>query len=140
MSRYDVRNSRFTVLSTRYENGRLLVTAKGQAGETFTDIPMEEHHGFHGRPMAGDVGYLSVPGDRLEDAMFRMGHDPAKVPQIEPGEAVLYDGSGNQVKVTSGGVEITHSGSITINGNVTINGTLHTTGNISSDAPDGEEE
>lgn len=140
MKGYDNQGTRVEIESTRYQNGRLLATVTGLAGERFEDIPVEEPHGFHARPAKGATGFVSAPGGRRDQAVIRMAHDPAKVPQLEEGESALYDGGGNMVKVTSAGVEITHSGAITINGNLTVNGTLHATGDITSGAPDGDEE
>jgi phage gp45-like len=146
MQGYQNQDTRVEVESSRYENGRLLVTVKGMAGERFEDLPWEEPHGFHSRPAAGATGFMTAPGGRRDQAVVRMAHDPSKVPPVEPGETAMYDVSGNVVKMTATGLDVTHSGPITfngdvkINGNVEIDGALHVTGPIDSDEPDPEDE
>lgn len=129
MQGYDSQDTRFEVTDSRYENGRLLVDIKGMAGETFTDVPVEEAHGFHSRPADGAIGFLSSPGGRRDQATFRLGHDVTKVPQIEKGEAVLYDAADNFVKVTGNGLVISHA-NIVINGDIQLNGSLNATGSV----------
>lgn len=138
MRGYQNQGTRVVVESSRYENGRLLVTGTGMKGERFEDLPWEEPHGFHARPAKGAVGFLSAPGGRREQATVRAASDPKKVPALEPGEAAMYDATGNVVKLTSGGWEF--STDVVINGKLTVNGALHATGDITSDSADAEDE
>lgn len=126
-------DTRVEIESSRYEKGRLLVTVKGLAGERFEDIPWEEPFGFHSRPAKGATGFITAPGGRRDQAVVRAAHDPDMVPQIEEGEAVLYDQSKqNLIKVTAAGMVLTHGTSITINGPVTLNGDLQVSGNVNA--------
>lgn len=139
---------RVEIESSRYENGQLLVSGRGMAGEQFTDLPWQEPHGFHSRPHKGAVGYLSAPGGRRDQATVQAASDPAKVPQIGEGDSVQYDEHGNLQKMTKDGITvdyqsrtITHiSGdwtitapTLTLNGNLEVNGNIHATGSIIDD-------
>lgn len=145
MHSYENQGTRVAIESSRYESGRLLVTVTGMAGERFTDVPWEEPFGFHSRPSSGSVGFLSAPGGRRDQAVVRAAHDPAKVPQVGEGEAVMYR-DGAFVKLTEAGLVISHGtgitleGPVTISGNLTVDGALHATGDISSDSPDATDE
>ncbi len=123
--------TRVEIESSRYENGQLLVTGRGMAGERFEDLVWHEPHGFHSRPHPGTVGWLVAPGGRREQGMVMAASDPGKLPQIEPGEAAMYDNTSNVVKLTAAGWEFNMD--VTIRGNVEIDGNLHITGNIVSD-------
>lgn len=138
MNGYQNQNIRVVIDSSRYENGRLLVTGRGMRGERFEDLPWEEPHGFHARPAKGAVGYLSAPGGRRDQATVRAAADPKKVPQIGEGEAAMYDAGGNVVTLNASGWHF--SMDVTITGNLRVEGTLHATGNITSDSPDAEDE
>lgn len=125
--------TRFEVVSSRYEGGRLLVTARGLNGEVFEDMPVREPHGFHSRPHAGAVGHVyGAHGNRAE-LFFMLGSDDGKIPQIEPGEAAMYDDSGKVVRLTASGwsfnMDVTITGNVTISGNATIGGDLAVSGN-----------
>lgn len=149
MRGYANQSTRVEILSTRYENGQLLITGRGMAGERFEDLPWQETHGFHSRPHRGAVGYLVAPGGRRDQGVVMGASDPAKVPQIAEGDAVLYDQHGNILKLTQDGITvdyqsrtITHNsgdwtinaGTVTINGNLKVNGNIHATGTIIDDA------
>lgn len=128
---YPSQFTRVEIESSRYENGQLLVTGKGFAGERFEDLVWYEPHGFHSRPHPGTVGWLIAPGGRREQGMVMAASDAAKVPQLEPGEAAMYDHTTNVVKLTATGWEFNMD--VKIIGNVTIEGNMHITGNIVSD-------
>lgn len=136
--------TRVSIESSRYENGQLLVTGTGMAGERFEDLVWYEPHGFHSRPHKGSVGYLVAPGGRREQGMVMAASDPATVPEIGEGEAAMYDRSGNVVTLGEGGwqfnMDIAIAGNVSIAGNLSVDGDMHATGDISSDSPDGEDE
>jgi phage gp45-like len=136
---------RVTIESSRYENGQLLVTGTGMAGERFEDLVWYEPHGFHSRPHKGAVGFLSAPGGRREQGMVQAASDPSKVPQLGEGDSVQYDQHGNLHKLTKDGVTIDYqarsvsfqSGDWTITaptvkiiGNLEVEGDIHATGKI----------
>lgn len=75
--------------------------------------------------------------------------DPAKVPQVGEGDAVVYDQHGNLIRLTKDGITvdyqsrtITHTSgdwtincpTLTLNGNLEVNGNIHATGTIIDDA------
>lgn len=128
---YPSQFTRVEIESSRYENGQLLVTGRGYAGERFEDLVWHEPHGFHSRPHAGAVGWLFAPGGRREQGIVMAASDPKKVPQLEPGESAMYENTTNVVKLTADGWSFNMD--VTITGNVRINGPLHVTGNITSD-------
>lgn len=140
---------RVEVLSTRYENGQLLVSGRAMAGERFEDLPWHEPHGFHSRPHRGSVGHMAAPGGRRDQGFIMAASDPAKVPQVGEGDAVIYDQHGNVLKLTQGGVTvdygsrtITHKSgdwtieapTVTIRGNLEVDGNIHATGTVIDDA------
>ncbi|GLS29963.1 Mu-like prophage protein gp45 [Mesorhizobium albiziae] len=131
MSAFTSQLVRVRIESTRYENGQLLVTGTGMAGERFEDLVWHEPHGFHSRPHAGSVGYLIAPGGRREQGMVMAAADPGRVPEIGVGEAAMYDNTGNKVVLSSDGW--TFNMNLTINGNVEVNGDIHATGTIIDD-------
>lgn len=132
---YRNQSTRFQVESSRYENGRLLVTVKGLKGERFEDVPLRESHGFHSRPHAGAVGHIYAAHGNRSELFFSLGSDDAKIPRLEPGEAAMYDATGNVVKLTSTGWEF--SMDVQIKGNVHITGNLHATGSVTDGDGDG---
>lgn len=144
MSGYQNQLTRVTVESSRYENGRLLVTGRGMKGERFEDLPWQEPHGFHSRPAKGATGYLVAPGGRRDQAVVQAAMDPKKVPEIGEGDAAMYDASGKVVHLSSGGwafnMDVTITGKLTVSGDVAIGGKLHAAGDITSDSPDGDDE
>lgn len=123
---------RVEIESSRYENGQLLVTGRGLAGERFEDLVWYEPHGFHSRPHKGAVGYLTAPGGRREQAMVMAASDAGKVPQIEEGEAAMYDKGGNVVRLSATGWEFNMD--VKIVGNVEVEGNIHATGTIIDDS------
>lgn len=140
--------TRFEIESSRFENGQLLVTGKGLAGERIEDALYIQPHGAASNPPPGAVGYLStMPGRRTQAIMVGIEH-PGKRPDLPAGASALYDNNGNIIKLFAGGVvmdfgsrTITMTGGTwNITGDVTIDGTLHVTGDITSDAPDGTDE
>lgn len=148
MSGYKNQFIRVEIESSRYENGQLLVSGRGMAGEQFADLPWQEPHGFHSRPHKGSVGYLSAPGGRRDQATVQAASDPAKVPQVGEGDSVHYDQHGNLQKLTKDGItvdfqdrSITHTSGdwtinapkLTLNGNLEVNGNIHATGTIIDD-------
>lgn len=148
MRGYPNQGTRVEIISTRYENGQLLVTGRGMAGETFEDLPWQEAHGFHSRPHKGSVGYLTAPGGRRDQGVVMGASDPAKVPQVDEGDAVLYDRHGNIVKLTQGGISVDFQSrtvehasgdwtitapTVTIKGNLEVIGNVHATGSIIDD-------
>jgi phage gp45-like len=128
---------RVEIESTRYENGQLLVTGRGMAGERFIDLVWYEPHGFHSRPHAGSIGYLMAPGGRREQGLVVGASDPGKRPQIEEGQSAMYDNSGNVVTLKSDGwhfsMDITVEGKVTLSGDLEVGGSIHAGGNIHAD-------
>jgi phage gp45-like len=152
MSRgYQNQATRVEIESTRYENGQLLVTARGMAGERFEDLPWRDGHGFHSRPHKGSVGMLSAPGGRRDQGFVMAAVDTSKVPALGEGDAVLYDMNGNILKLFAGGAVFdlagrtatftaggwTINGPVTINGDVTVNGNLQASGSVTDGDGDG---
>lgn len=118
---------RVEITGSRYEKGQLLVSGKAMSGEAFEDLPWYEPHGFHARPHAGSIGMILAPGGRRDQAMVMAASDPGKLPQLEEGEAAMYDNGGNVVTLTPQGWIFNMD--VTINGNVTISGDLDCSGN-----------
>lgn len=135
MSSYTNQFTRIEIESSRYENGHLLVTGKGMAGERFEDMVWYEPHGFHSRPHKGAIGFLFAPGGRRDMAMVMAASDPKKVPQLNEGEAAMYDNGTNVVKLTAAGWEFNMN--VTINGNVQVNGNLNASGSVTDGDGDG---
>jgi len=129
---YPSQFTRVEIESSRYEKGQLLVTGKGMAGERFEDLVWYEPHGFHSRPHAGTIGYLMAPGGRREQGMVMAASDAAKVPELQPGEAAMYDNGTNVVKLTADGWHFNMN--VTIVGNVEVQGNIHATGTIIDDS------
>lgn len=138
---YPSQFTRVEIESSRYENGQLLVTGKGMAGERFEDLVWYEPHGFHSRPHPGTIGWLFGPGGRREQGVVMAASDAAKVPQLEPGEAAMYDHTTNVVKLTADGwefnMDVKITGNVTIEGNVAVDGNIHATGSITDGDGDG---
>ena len=128
---------RVEIESSRYENGQLLVTGRGLAGERFEDLVWYEPHGFHSRPHQGAVGYLMAPGGRREQGMVMAASDPAKVPPVGEGEAAMYDQGGNVVTLGAAGwkfnMDVEIAGNVTVTGNIEVSGNIHATGTIIDD-------
>ncbi len=151
MSGYRNQFVRVEVESARFEEGQLLVTGRGMAGERFEDLPWYEPHGFASHPRKGAVGTMMAPGGRREQAMIMAATDPALRPAIEAGDGALYDAHGNLIRLYSGGAifnfedrEITLTGGqwtingpVTINGDVQLNGSMTATGSIVDGDGDG---
>lgn len=137
MRGYSNQMVRVEIESSRYENGQLLVTGRGLAGERFEDLVWYEPHGFHSRPHKGTIGYLMAPGGRREQAMVMAASDPSKMPEIGEGEAAMYDKSGNVVHLSETGwsfnMDVTITGNVTVTGNVEVAGNIHATGTIIDD-------
>lgn len=131
MSGYRNQATRFQVVSSRYEGGRLLVTARGLNGEVFEDIPVRESHGFHSRPHAGAVGHVYGGRGNRDELFFLLGSDDGKVPQLGEGEAAMYDDKGNVVTLTASGWAFNMN--VTIYGNLEVAGSIHATGSIIDD-------
>ena len=127
---YSSQHVRVEIESSRYEKGQLLVTGTAMSGERFEDLVWYEPHGFHSRPHAGTVGWLVAPGGRRDMGLVMAASDPQKLPQIEPGEAAMYDNTGNVVKLTGQGWEFNMD--VKITGNLTIEGNIDMTGNITA--------
>jgi phage gp45-like len=121
---------RVEIESTRYENGQLLVTGRGMAGERFIDLVWYEPHGFHSRPHPGSIGYLMAPGGRREQGFVVGASDPGKRPQIEAGQSAMYDNGGNVVVLKPEGWEF--STSITVKGDITLTGSLSADGGLTA--------
>jgi phage gp45-like len=125
---------RVEIESSRYENGQLLVSGRGLAGERFEDLVWYEPHGFHSRPHKGTIGYLTAPGGRRDQAMVMAASDPGKVPQIDEGDAAMYDKNGNVVHLSASGwafnMDVTITGNVTITGAVEVEGNIHASGTI----------
>lgn len=138
MRGYDGQFTKVIIESSRYENGRLLVSGTGMAGERFRDFVYWEPHGFHARPADGSIGYLVAPGGRRDQGMVMAAANPSRVPALQKGEAAMYDAAGNVVTLTAAGWHF--SMDVTIAGNLRVEGALHATGNITSDSPDAEDE
>lgn len=132
MKGYPGQFTRVKIESSRYENGQLLVTGTGMAGERFEDLVWYEPHGFHSRPHPGTVGYLVAPGGRREQGMVMAASDPGKLPQIEPGQAAMYDNSKNVVVLSADGWAFNMN--VKITGNLEVEGNIHATGTIIDDA------
>lgn len=130
MAGYQNQFPRIEIESSRYENGQLLVTGRGFAGERFEDLVWYEPHGFHSRPHAGTIGYLLAPGGRREQALVVAASDPAKRPQIAEGESAMYDETGNVVRLKPTGWEF--SMDIKVTGNVTFTGDLSVGGKVTT--------
>ncbi|APH71453.1 phage baseplate assembly protein domain-containing protein [Aquibium oceanicum] len=143
MSGYRNQFVRVEVESARFEEGQLLVTGRGMAGERFEDRPWYEPHGFASHPQGGAVGTMLAPGGRRDQSFVMTAYDPGIRPEIEPGDTAIY-GHGNLMRLhkdgaifdfgsrtavlTSGGWTI--NGDVTINGNVQLNGNMIATGSI----------
>ncbi|MEP9397939.1 phage baseplate assembly protein [Mesorhizobium sp. KR2-14] len=134
MRGYQSQMTRVTIESSRYENGQLLVSGTGMAGERFTDLVWYEPHGFHSRPHTGAVGYLMAPGGRREQGMVMAAADAGRVPQVAEGEAAMYDNTGKVVTLGASGwkfnMDVEIVGKVTITGNVEVDGNIHATGKI----------
>lgn len=128
MKSYPNQFKRVEITASRYENGQLLVSVKGMAGETFKDLVWHEPHGFHSRPAAGAIGHLMMPGGRADMAFVQAASDPAKVPQIEEGESAMYEAGGKTVVLKSDGwhfnTDLHIDGSITMTGGITAGGSI----------------
>lgn len=141
MNSYRNQATRFEVVSTRYEKGRLLATARGLNGEIFEDMPVREPHGFHSRPHKGAVGHVYGGKGNRDELFFMLGSDDARIPRLKEGEAAMYDATGNVVVLDDKGwhfnmdVEIT--GNVTIKGDVALDGNLTATGSVVDGDGDG---
>ena len=122
MQGYSNQFTRVTIESSRYEGKQLLVTGTAMAGERFEDFVWYDAAGFHSRPRKGSLGYMMAPGGRRGQGMVMAAADPSTLPELEEGEAAMYDAGGNVVKLTASGWEF--------NADVTINGNLNLSGNI----------
>ena len=140
--------TRFEITGSRFEDGQLLISGKGLAGEEFKDQLFIQPHGAASRPPKGAIGVaLVMPGRRTQALLMGIEH-ASKRPDLPEGAAALYDAEGGILKIFAGGAildvgarSVTFTaGGWTINGPVTINGTLHVTGYITSDSPDGDPE
>lgn len=128
VSSYANQFTRIEIESSRYENGHLLVTGKGMAGERFEDMVWYEPHGFHSRPHKGAIGFLFAPGGRRDMAMVMAASDPKKLPQLNEGEAAMYEAGGAVVTLKADGwhfnTDLHIDGSITLTGGITAAGSI----------------
>lgn len=138
---YRNQSTRVEITGSRYENGQLLVSGKGMAGEVFADLPWYEPHGFHARPHPGAIGLIMAPGGRRDQAFVMAASDPEKLPEIEPGESAMYDNGGNVVRLTPDGwifnTNVTINGDVTIDGNLTCSGDGTFAGSVTDGDGDG---
>lgn len=138
---YRNQSTRFEVVSSKYEKGRLLVTAKGLKGEIFKDIAVREPHGFHSRPHKGAVGHVYAAHGNRSELFFMLGSDDTKIPELEPGQAAMYDDTGNVVVLDADGwhfnMNVEINGNVTIKGDVTLDGNLTATGSVVDGDGDG---
>ncbi len=144
MSSYANQLTRVEITGSRYENGQLLVSGRGLAGEAFKDLVWYDPHGFHSRPHAGSIGVIQAPGGRRDQAIVMAASDPKKLPELKEGESAMYDSAGNVVTLGANGwqfnTDVTITGNLTVSGDTEIDGKLHATGDIKSDSPDAEDE
>lgn len=146
--------TRFQIESSKLENGQLLVSGKGLAGEAVEDALLMQPHGAASRPPAGSTGFAMVmPGRRTQMIVMGVEH-PDHRPDIGEGDGALYDGHGNSIKLAVGGVifdfgartitltggEWQFTGNVTITGNLNVSGNIESGGAMTSGAPDGADE
>ena len=132
MKSYAQQGVRVEIQSSRYEAGQLLVTVRGRRGEFFADLPWTEPHGFHSRPHSGSTGYLHIPGDRSDMAFVSAAQDFSKVPELKPGEAAMYDNTGNVVTLGEAGwdfnFDVVIRARLRVEGDIECGGTIHCAG------------
>lgn len=138
---YANQHTRVEITGSRYEKGQLLVSGKAMSGEIFADLPWYEPHGFHSRPHAGSIGFIVAPGGRRDQGFVMAASDPAKLPELEEGEAAMYDQSGNVVRLTESGwafnMDVSITGNVSIDGNLTCTGDGAFDGSVTDGDGDG---
>lgn len=141
MNSYRNQATRFEVISSKYENGRLLVTARGLNGEIFEDMPVREPHGFHSRPHKGAVGHVYGGKGNRDELFFMLGSDDGKIPELQEGEAAMYDATGKVVTLGEDGwrfnMDVRITGNVTIIGDIALDGNLAATGSVVDGDGDG---
>lgn len=122
------------------------------------DVEIHQPYGFSANPPedGGLAIAFAVGGDEGDLVVFPAGNPSKRMGGLPPGGVGIYnlhgdsivltpDGSvfvksGGPVTIEAGGPVIIEATDITLRANVRVEGTLHTTGNITSDAPDGDDE
>ncbi|MER8427830.1 phage baseplate assembly protein [Mesorhizobium sp. M0195] len=126
--------TRFEIDSSRFDNGQLLISGRGLAGETFKDLLYVQPHGAASRPPKGAIGVAMVmPGRRTQAMLMGIEHAQHR-PDLPDGAAALYDASGNIIKLFAGGVTMDFgSRTITLTGGTwNVKGDLNVDGNITA--------
>ena len=116
------------IVSSRYENGELLVTAKGMQGEIFEDIVWNDPPGFHYRPKKGDDIRIHAPGGRMDMAFAMAKNTPGKYPELAEGESAMYADGGGVVTLKPDGWHF--STDLHIDGNIIMTGGITAGGSI----------
>lgn len=104
MSRFDGFLTRFLITRERVVGGQALLSGGGRAAEGPTDVLWAQSHGFASRPPTGSQGFSVALAGRPSQLVGIGGEDPKIRPQLDPGNAVLYDHNGYIVKVFDEGL------------------------------------
>ena len=130
--------TRFEIDSSRFDNGQLLISGRGLAGETFKDLLFVQPHGAASRPPKGAIGVAMVmPGRRTQAMLMGIEHAGHR-PDLPAGASALYDASGNIIKLFAGGVTMDFGsrtitmtgGTWNLKGNLNVDGDIFATGSI----------
>ncbi len=85
------------------------VKATGYAGEELEMLRLQTH-GFSSRPSAGALAYAIAINGRRENAMLIGGEMPGKRLTVDPGGAVMYDDTGNFMRLSGNKATIKTAG------------------------------
>ena len=104
--------------------------------ETHDNTPRLAEYGFASNPPPGsDVALLFIAGDRSRGLVIATGNQAARLKNLQPGEAALYDNTGKWVWLKAAGIEIEAAGQpVTVSGASTV--TVNATGTVTINAPD----
>jgi phage gp45-like len=109
-----------------------LIQMKGGEFEIRDNMPRMAEYGFSSSPPPdSDVIAIFVGGDRSNGIVIATNHQPTRFKNLQTGEAVVYNNTGQFVYLTKDGIRIEAGGKpISINGDVNITGTLTATGDV----------
>lgn len=106
MSRFDFQFGRFEVTGDIEEAGQQLLNGAGRAGEVPTKVLSSQQHGFASRLPAGSLGFQVAFGGRSAQRVILGGENPAMRPNLQTGNAAIYDHNGHILKVIDEGMTI----------------------------------
>ncbi|WP_176480124.1 phage baseplate assembly protein [Mesorhizobium sp. WSM3859] len=130
--------TRFEITGSRFDNGELLISGKGLAGEEFKDQLFIQPHGAASRPPTGAIGVAMIMTGRRTQALLMGIEHAGKRPDLPQGAAALYDADGNIIKLFAGGVTMDFGsrtitmtgGTWNLKGNLNVDGNIFATGSI----------